>query len=555
VAVTEPKGAQEPGEVSIAGNVFLRKSSGVIRAMSPRDAMFFGYLSAAGLYGVSLYLFLGGATFPGANVWLSIIFCGIIFGFIFMVYGVLGSAMPRSGGDYVFTSRLLSPVIGFTLAFAGWAFWQFFYSFLAASTVVTAVLQPFFSTVGAVFKNDSAVQIASWLDGTGPRLGITIGLLILSGYMMINGLSWYLKLQNYFMIPSTILAILIVAFQYIFVSHNTFIGNFNSFEKSVHGLSSQSIITQAAKLGYPGPGFSWADTWGLTVMLSGIFLWCMWQTELLGEMKTAKNFRNVVGGMQGANVMLVITFIIGIAWTNSYVGARLMGSFSYLATKHPDVLGGGWAFRGAPALLTIPTLNGVLILLIFLGFLGPISQSLFNTTLTASRLYLSMSFDRTLPARLGNVNRKGAPATAVVVSVVISIALAVVYTIRPNLAAALFVASVASLVAMLGTVIAGTVFPYRRPDIYNSSPAAKYRVGKVPMVTVVGGIASAFLLAIILSFILNPAFGLLTNAAAVGWVMMAILFIGSPIYFYGVSWYRKRQGILLAYAFAEVPPE
>lgn len=555
MVTSDPRSTTEPGEVSIAGDVFLRKSSGVIRAMSPRDGMFFGYLSAAGLYGVSLYLFLGTGTFPGANIWLSIILCGVIFGLVFVVYGVLGSAMPRSGGDYVFTSRLLSPVVGFTLAFAGWAFWQFFYSFLAASTVVTAVIQPFFTTMGAVFHNDSAVHIAAWFNGDGPRLGVTIALLLLSGYVMINGLPLYLKVQTYFMIPFTLLAVGIIAVQYIFVSHDTFIRNFDSFEKSIGGLSSSSIVTEAAKLGYVGPGFSWGDTWGLTVMFSGIFLWCMWQTELLGEMKSAKNFRNVVGSMQGANIMLIITFMIGIAWTNSYVGPRLMGSFSYLAANHPDVLGGGWAFRGAPALLTVPTLNGILIALIFLGFLGPTSQSMFNTTLTASRLYLSMSFDRTLPARIGDVNKKGAPATAVVVSVVISIALAIVYTIRPNLSNALFTASVASLIAMLGTVIAGSIFPYRRPDIYASSPAAKYKIGNAPMVTVIGALASALLLIIIVYFIVNPAFGLLTSAAITGWVMMAILFVGSPIYFYVIRWYRKNQGIQLDYAFTEVPPE
>lgn len=537
------------------GGTFLRKSSGVIRTMSPRDGMYFGYLSATGLYGVAIYLFVGIATFSGANIFLSTIISFVLFGAVFWVYSVLGSAMPRSGGDYVFTSRILLPAIGFTLGFAGWAFWQFFYSFFAANTVVVGGLAPLFSAIGVTYHSRFWLNASTWVASTGPRIGLTIALLLIAGLVMVRGLRVYLRIQKYFMMPATVLAILIIVGELLFVSHAAFLSNFNHFERSVGGLSAAAIPHVAAIHGYKPAGFSWGATWGLSVLLAGAYLWCMWQTELLGEFKNAKSFRNVLATMIGADFLLMVTFMVGIGWLFEYVGPHLMGAFSYLAANYPAALGGGWAFRGAATLFVVPTLNIVLIILIFLGFIGPMSQSMFNTTLTASRIYLSMSFDRVLPAAVGEVNRVGAPWVAVVISVAVSIVLTFVYALQPNLTDAWFAATVASLIAMLGTTIAGTMLPYRLPEVYNVSPAAKYRIFGVPAITIIGTIASCFLAGTILWYVFDPAYGLLTGPALASWIMMAVLGVGAPIYFWLAGKSRARAGIQLRYAFDTIPPE
>jgi len=47
--------------------------------------------------------------FPGANaIWVFIL--GSIPAFAFVIeYGILSAAMPRSGGDYIWTGRILGP--------------------------------------------------------------------------------------------------------------------------------------------------------------------------------------------------------------------------------------------------------------------------------------------------------------------------------------------------------------------------------------------------------------------------------------------------------------
>ena len=99
--------------------VFLRRASGVVRAMSPVDGMFYGYLSATGIYSYFLIMFLGFATFPRANFLAANIITFILFFFVFGTYALLGSTMPRSGGDYVFVSRIVHPMVGFACSMAG----------------------------------------------------------------------------------------------------------------------------------------------------------------------------------------------------------------------------------------------------------------------------------------------------------------------------------------------------------------------------------------------------------------------------------------------------
>lgn len=536
-------------------SVFLRNSSGVIRSMSPKDGMFFGYLSAAGLYGVALYAFLGVALFPRASIILALVICVVLYSTIFLVYAGLSSAMPRSGGDYVFTSRILNPGVGFTLGFAGWAFWQFFYAFLAASTIVSGALQPLLSGLGVVYKNSALTSAANALDHTGVRLLVTCLLLVLAGLVMIRGMRVYLRIQNYFMMPVTIIAILVIIGELLFVNRSTFLGHFDHFQAQAGGLPSSAVGQAAAAAGLQTGGFSWGQTWAFSVLLAGAFLWCMWQTELMGEMKSAKSLRNTAGSMLGANFLLFLTLAIGIAWFASYAGHTFFAAFSYMATNQPDKLGGDWGFRGAQTLLGLPAANGVVFVLIFLGFLAPISQSMFNTTLTASRLFLSMAFDRVLPEFFGKVNRRGAPYVAIMISVAVSIVLAIIYTLKSSLTQAIFTASAASLVAMLGTVIAGTIFPFRKKDIYRLSPASSWRIAGLPAITVIGVIATIFLVATIASYIGNDAFGLLTSAAAPGWIVFGAVTAASFIWFYVVKAVRRRSGIRIEYAFDEIPPE
>lgn len=537
--------------------VFLRQSSGVVRAMSPRDGMYFGYLSTAGLYGVTLFFFFGPGAFPGGSILVAILLNLLIGIGIFGAYSMLGSAMPRSGADYVYQSRLLHPALGFTATFAGLAFWQFFFAFLAASTIIQGGLVPLFSGIGAITGAHGWISAANWLANNHVSLIFTVVFLLISGVIMVRGMRLYLGIQKYFMIAFTVLAVVLIAIGWLVVSHSTFVSHFNKFERAVGGLSASQVVSKAAALGYHQHiPFSWGNTLALTALLGiGSYLSCMWQTELLGEMKSARNLGRLFASMMGAAVMLTVTYLVAFVWTYHYVGQPLMGSFSFLAFGHPSVLGGGWAFRGAQSFFLIPFLNVFLSILIFLGFIGPISQSMFNTTLASSRIYLSQSFDRVLPAWMGQVNKRGAPANAIWFGTGISIVLAVIFLFRPSLTEVLAAGYMFLTLSLIWSLLAAIVFPYRMKETYEAAPASRYKVGSIPLISILGAIGFAFMVFTIVEFLSQPAFGILASTAVVSWVTAGVLVVATLIYYYVISAVRKRAGIDLRWAFRTVPPE
>ena len=118
--------------------LFTRQSSGLVREVSVVNALFFntaafiggtlgGAFGIAVLAGVPIVL-LGSVT----NWTVTAAVTGILCILLAIIFASLTSVMPRSGGDYVFTSRIvprIGPLMGWleswTLVFASIALLQF----------------------------------------------------------------------------------------------------------------------------------------------------------------------------------------------------------------------------------------------------------------------------------------------------------------------------------------------------------------------------------------------------------------------------------------------
>src|SRR3970040_1569606 len=102
---------------TVSPEVFVRKSSGLVRVMSPSSAFVYNILTM-GLIFPWTYLWAPGAL-PGGRLVEGILLAMILEIPIALAYVWLSTALPRSGGDYVFQSRVLGGGIGFTLVFSG----------------------------------------------------------------------------------------------------------------------------------------------------------------------------------------------------------------------------------------------------------------------------------------------------------------------------------------------------------------------------------------------------------------------------------------------------
>ena len=86
-------------------NLFVRKATGLVRSWSVMDAFIYALFSI-NLITLGLYSFSQMYYFEGGMVNALIISAIFIF-FEVVVYAALIAVMPRSGGDYVWQSRIL----------------------------------------------------------------------------------------------------------------------------------------------------------------------------------------------------------------------------------------------------------------------------------------------------------------------------------------------------------------------------------------------------------------------------------------------------------------
>jgi APA family basic amino acid/polyamine antiporter len=114
--------AEETGssaaEQSTTPKLFVRQSSGLVRNVSVTNALFF---NVAAFVGVGLTLYPIFYSLADVSVWKvgpfsaygwAAIIAGLFCILLALIFSSLTSVMPRSGGDYVFTSRILHPFLG-----------------------------------------------------------------------------------------------------------------------------------------------------------------------------------------------------------------------------------------------------------------------------------------------------------------------------------------------------------------------------------------------------------------------------------------------------------
>jgi len=102
------------------------------------------------------------------------------------------------------------------------------------------------------------------------------------------------------------------------------------------------------------------------------------------------------------------------------------------------------------------------------------------------------------------------------------------------------------------TCLAGALLPFRAKEVYEASPGAKYKIGGVPVVTILGLIGFVFGAIMVMLFMLYPELGLTSGLA---YTVVAGVLIVSAVWYFLAKAAQRRRGINVDYAFKEIPPE
>ncbi|MBA7602239.1 hypothetical protein ES703_09325 [subsurface metagenome] len=182
---------------------FTRKATGLVRQLSLFDCFVFNAsfvnIGLAVLYMV-LYV---PAWHPGGGMVLATLIATLIALPTAVTYGMLASIFPRSGGEYVYISRNLSPSVGFA---ASWSFtiWALFYIGVPCALFSQFGLTALFRFISLTTKSESFMNAANWVATPLGTFMAGTGLLVIIIGLYIRGMRVWAKVQNIFFVLGVI---------------------------------------------------------------------------------------------------------------------------------------------------------------------------------------------------------------------------------------------------------------------------------------------------------------------------------------------------------------
>jgi amino acid transporter len=553
------KSATKSVTESAPADIFVRKASGLRREWHSYDAFFYNFLQidpAFNLYLPFIITLIPG-LFVGANLPLAWLLGVIFLTPTMLTYAMMSASMPRSGGEYVFISRLLHPSLGFSFVTLGFTLANLAWITSVGQVVIgqQGVGIPLY-VLGTVLNQPALLNASAWVSSqTGSMVVVIVLGVLVPAFLVSLGMRIYAYVQRIFMAVTIIGSVFLIA-AFAAVSQPMFEQAFNAFNQASMGPNAYSqLIDAATKTGYAfTTQFSVSGTIVATVLTMSMLMWAWFSTPLLGEIKSAAKLKSTALFIWGPMVAVGAYQILFSILLPQMVGAKFLGAMGYL-----------WNTGGIDtSKLPVPPYHNWYVLMVFpfwwvalimmLGFVFHGIYANCSNLLGPVRYLFAQSFDRILPSKIAYVEpRTRTPLVALLIMVVGSIVWAAWQLANPSLWTYITSAAFSTLAVVIGVCAAGAIFPYRMPDAYKQSPAAKFNVGGIPLITIVGilGIGSQLFLGYY--YVTVAALGNLgTSTSMFALIGIAVLLI---IYYFGVKWYRNQRGTRIAFAFREIPPE
>ncbi|HEV3476026.1 MAG TPA: APC family permease [Rubrobacteraceae bacterium] len=528
-----------------AGDLFQRKATGLLRGWSVWDGFIYAAFSI-NLITLGLWIFSFAPFIPdGALIW-AIVLSGLYLVFQAVTYASLIAVMPRAGGDYVWQSRVLGGGIGFVLAVTGWWFILWHWVPIYANILNVQVLVP----LATILNLDG---IASFFGGAAGLFTASLTVAILASIYISLGMRAYARIQEGCFYGGLVgLAIMLVLL--LINSNASFVSAFNSEASELYGASGNAYqqTIEAGSIQNAAPAtLALGPTLLLIPMIVFFNLWSSWGATLYGEVRGASDFRKNIYAMGGALIATSVVAVIMLAlfaktfgWDFYYASANAYWSG---AENAPTAV---WPYPGlfAAFFLENPLLQAILVGLLALWFFGWVG----TVFLSSTRVVFATAFDRVLPESVARTSRNGVPYVALALMLIPSIPISYLYAFGENFATYTLDATLVIAVTFLGSAIAAAVLPWRKPEIYNASPIARYSVLGIPLVTVAAVAFAAFLIFCLIKWLTDATYGV-NNGQSL--IYMLVLYGVALGLYVGFRLYRRAQGMDLNMVYSEIPEE
>lgn len=533
--------------------VFTRKASGLVRVMSPFSAFVYNILTM-GLIFPWTYLWAPGALPGGKLVWGILLAMAIEIP-IALVYVWLSTALPRSGGDYVFQSRVFGGGVAFTVVMSGYVIWILQWVALSGWLLSYLGFAPLFLGLGATMGSTALSGLGVWFTTSNGIIITSILNAFVAMMILISGFKNYVRFQNV-MIVGTLLAFATMLIVLLTGNPSTSATRLDAFALAISGVQN---FVQTARDATVAAGVDLNPPFSLiaTILVAPIawtsLQWATYSAQQNGEIKNARSFKDqmfiIVGSLIFTGVLLaLLAFALEKAVGTDFL--YIAGAGYWLGLEEALVSG----FYLWPNMIAVAlAANPLVIIIIGLGYILNSHQIVHNCYIGMTRVMVAMSLDRLLPEWISQVDEKRhTPANAHWAYFIASIPVILLYNLYPGWVGLTLGVTFACGYVFVITCLAGALLPYRAKDVYESSPGAAYKVGGIPLVTILGGLGFLLGSGMLFLFMFDARLGL-TSALAYQ-VVFGVLLVSAIWYFIAKN-AQKSKGINVDYAFKEIPPE
>jgi len=304
--------------------VFTRKASGLVRVMSPFSAFVYNILTM-GLIFPWTYLWAPGALPGGKLVW-GILLAMVIEIPIAFVYVWLSTALPRSGGDYVFQSRVFGGGTAFTVVMSGYVIWILQWVALSGWLLSYLGFAPLFLGLGATTGSAAMSGLGIWFTTSTGIIITSILNALVAALILISGFKNYVRFQTV-MIVGTLLAFVTMLVVLFLGSPATSMAKIDSFALAVSGTQNfvQTAIDASVAAGVDlNPPFSLLATLLVAPIAWTSLQWATYSAQQNGEIKNARSFNSQVFIIVGSLIFTGILLAILAAGLEKAVGTEFL---------------------------------------------------------------------------------------------------------------------------------------------------------------------------------------------------------------------------------------
>lgn len=523
--------------------LFIRETSGLVREISPWASLSATFGLVTG--GVPILILSWLFTAPGAN-WVAsftlMLPATLAMAFLFYVAGI---SMPRSGGDYVFNSRAIHPIVGFINYFGLFTAFGLslgYYSYLAAQW-----FGYFFTGIGLAYNDSFLINVGNWFSSTEGSIIVGILVVIISVVLsIIPRFEWrFIFLGGVITLITTI--IMFAALLQITPS------SFAPALSSATGVPNayQEVIENAKS-----NGLTFYPTLYATILAGPVvwyyYTWYNLPASWAGEMKQVK--KNVL-----YSIIVAILIIFAYYSLITYLSLRAFGydfmtAWSYIANYGiNDTVYNQLSSVGdfIPYFALIVNHNLLIYVIMFIALWLPNFYSNPPIVTALVRYLFAWAFDRIIPEKFADVNQTlKAPVFSTLIVGVLGIVGVLLYAF--NTPVALVDVTVIFEIGYAIFAISVALMPFVRRQVYEKAVLIKRELAGIPVISWIGFATFAFL-AFLLAYTWGNPVLLPINVETLG--SLAIIYALGGIIFLTSKIANERKGINISLLFQEIPPE